>query len=143
LTAGLGRAILRINVIKGARPHGPAPASRPISFVFSRNPPTLKPFYTQVLGLTVISEDNFAIAFDLGAGAMLRLTNLPDHVAAPHTAFGFAVDDIRATIATLRAKGVALPFTRALARMAMACGKARRARRKWPGSPTPRAICSA
>jgi catechol 2,3-dioxygenase-like lactoylglutathione lyase family enzyme len=80
--------------------------SRPISFVFSRDPAALKPFYGEVLGLPFLSEDGFAIAYDLGAGDMLRLTNLPAHVPAPHTAFGWSVPDIAAAIADLRAKGV-------------------------------------
>ena len=81
--------------------------SRPISFVFSRDPVALKAFYGEVLGLPLIDEDGFAIAYDLGAGAMLRLTALPAHVPAPHTAFGWSVADIAAAIAGLRAKGVA------------------------------------
>jgi len=83
------------------------PSARPIGFVFSADPQTLKPFYADVLGLPLISEDGFAIAFDLGQGAMLRLTNLPSHKPEPHTAFGWTVSDIRATIAALKAKGVA------------------------------------
>ena len=86
----------------------PLPATaRPISFVFSRDPAALKAFYGEVLGLPLIGEDGFAIAYDLGDGAMLRLTALPTHVPAPHTAFGWSVADIAATIAALRAKGVA------------------------------------
>jgi catechol 2,3-dioxygenase-like lactoylglutathione lyase family enzyme len=80
--------------------------SRPISFVFSVNPGALKPFYADVLGLPLIGEDGFAASFDLGAGAMLRLTAKPSHNPAPHTAFGWSVEDIAATIAALKAKGV-------------------------------------
>ncbi|MDE1917209.1 MAG: VOC family protein [Sphingomonadales bacterium] len=86
----------------------PMPAeSRPISFVLSRDPAALKPFYGDVLGLSLIGEDGFAIAYDLGDGAMLRLTALPSHQPAPHTAFGWSVPDIAAAVADLRAKGVA------------------------------------
>ncbi len=81
--------------------------SRPIAFVFSRDPAALKPFYRDVLGLPLIGEDGFAVAFDLGGGAMLRLTALPSHVPTPHTAFGWSVPDIAAAVADVRAKGVA------------------------------------
>ncbi|WP_206242337.1 VOC family protein [Novosphingobium terrae] len=83
------------------------PSAHPIGFVFSTNPQALKSFYADVLGLPLTGEDDFAIAFDLGQGAMLRLTNLPSHKPEPHTAFGWSVADIRATILALKAKGVA------------------------------------
>jgi len=38
--------------------------------------------------------------------AMVRLTDLPDHVPGAHTVLGWAVDDIRATVAELVGKGV-------------------------------------
>lgn len=84
--------------------------SRPIAFVFSRDPAALKHFYGDVLGLRLISEDGFAIAYDLGEGSMLRLTALPTHQPTPHTAFGWSVPDIGATVATLRGRGVAFKF---------------------------------
>lgn len=80
--------------------------AHPIAFVFSANPAASKSFYSDVLGLPPISEDDFAVAFDLGAGSMLRLTAKPTHVPAPHTAFGWSVADIAATVAALKAQGV-------------------------------------
>jgi predicted enzyme related to lactoylglutathione lyase len=82
------------------------PESRPIAFVFSKEPAALIPFYRDVLGLPLLGEDGFAVTFDLGGGAMLRLTALPGHAPAPHTAFGWSLADITATVIRLRAGGV-------------------------------------
>ena len=55
--------------------------------------------------LAVNSEDTFTTACDC-SGMVLRLTTVKDHAAHPHTVIGWAVDDIRAATAELRAKGV-------------------------------------
>jgi len=83
-----------------------SPEARPIAFVFTKDRALSKPFYTSVLGLEFLGEDDFAMGFDLGEGAILRLTDMPSHQPAPHTVLGWRVSDIVATMAGLRAKGV-------------------------------------
>lgn len=76
-----------------------------IGFVLTRDRDRAKAFYSDVLGLAVKSEDAFATVYDCN-GMVLRLTTVEDHVAHPHTVIGWAVNDIRAATAALRAKGV-------------------------------------
>lgn len=77
-----------------------------IAFVFTADRGRSKPFYADVLGLPLISEDPFATTFDLGGGTTLRLTDISDHKPSPHTVLGWKVPDIRASIAHLRGRGV-------------------------------------
>lgn len=46
------------------------------------------------------------MTFDLGGGAAMRLTDLPDHKAQSHTVLGWNVPDIHAAAGALKAKGV-------------------------------------
>ena len=78
----------------------------PVSFVLTANRATAKPFYAGALGLRMLAEDDFAVTFALGSGATMRLTDLPDHKALGHTVLGWAVPDIGAAVAELRARGV-------------------------------------
>jgi catechol 2,3-dioxygenase-like lactoylglutathione lyase family enzyme len=78
----------------------------PVAFVFTADRAKSQPFYEQVLGLPVLAEDPFAVTFDLGGGATLRLTDIAGHQPSPHTVLGWRVDDIGGTVARLRENGV-------------------------------------
>lgn len=80
--------------------------ARPVSFILTADRLRAKPFYAGVLGLKILAEDPFAVTFDLGGGATMRLTDLPDHKAAGHTVLGWTVADIGAAAADLKARGV-------------------------------------
>jgi predicted enzyme related to lactoylglutathione lyase len=72
--------------------------------------PTLKPaeakvFYQDVLGLTLLSEDNYALEFDSN-GVLLRVITVPDLKPHAFTSLGWNVHDIAATIHKLNGKGV-------------------------------------
>ena len=84
-----------------------APRATPVSFVLATDIDRSRGFYADVLGLPVLGEDDFAVTFDLGGGARLRLTPLPGHKAGAHTVLGWAVRDICAAMAELAARGVA------------------------------------
>ena len=62
-------------------------------------------FYRDVLGLTLRTKSDGALVFDVG-GSDLRVAPVPSTTRAEHTVMGFAVDDVAATIASLRARGV-------------------------------------
>lgn len=81
-------------------------AATPVSFILTADRIRAKPFYAGVLGLRILSEDDFAVTFDLGGGATARLTDLPDHRALPHTVLGWKVPDIRGAVRELRDRGV-------------------------------------
>ena len=81
-------------------------AAAPVTFILTADRARTKPFYADVLGLTLIAEEDFGVVFDLGGGTTLRLTDIKDHTPGPHTVLGWEVPDIRAAMADLRAKGV-------------------------------------
>jgi predicted enzyme related to lactoylglutathione lyase len=78
----------------------------PIAFILTADRMRAKPFYAGALGLPITAEDDFAVTLGLGGGVTIRLTDLPGHKAAEHTVLGWAVPDIRAAVAELKAKGV-------------------------------------
>ncbi len=80
--------------------------AKPVSFILTASRTRAKPFYAGALGLPILSEDDFAVTLDLGAGMTIRLTDLPGHKAADHTVLGWGVPDIQAAVAELKAKGV-------------------------------------
>lgn len=80
-------------------------SAKAIAFVLTRNRALTQPFYTDVLGLTLMSQDDYAAVYDLN-GITLRLTTVEDHTSTPHTVLGWAVSDIHATARDLAAKGV-------------------------------------
>jgi catechol 2,3-dioxygenase-like lactoylglutathione lyase family enzyme len=65
-----------------------------------------RPFYEGVLGLRVLSQDNFALALDAN-GIMLRVTNVPPSFKPqPFTILGWQVPDIAKSVSELKQKGV-------------------------------------
>lgn len=84
---------------------GPLSTAKAIAFVLTRDRALTKPFYADILGLRLLSEDDFAVVFDLN-GIMLRLTTVAEHVAYPHSVLGWQVPDIVATSRAFQAKGV-------------------------------------
>lgn len=65
-----------------------------------------RPFYEGVLGLRVLSQDNFALALDAN-GIMLRVTNVPSGFKPqPFTILGWQVPDIAKFVLDLKEKGV-------------------------------------
>jgi len=62
-------------------------------------------FYSRVLGLSVEETNDFACVLRSG-GTMLRVTKVDSFTPHPFTVLGWAVDDLAATMASLRATGV-------------------------------------
>lgn len=78
-----------------------------IAFVGTRDPEDAKRFYRDVLGLRLVSEDQFALVFDAN-GTMLRVTIVQDVSSVKYTVLGWRVPDIVAAISYLRSAGVKL-----------------------------------
>ena len=76
-----------------------------VAFVATADPSRAKAFYRDVLGLLLISQDEYALVFD-AHGTMLRVAIMSEIVLAPYTVLGWRVDDIDATVRGLAAKGV-------------------------------------
>lgn len=79
--------------------------SKVICFVATQNPASAREFYSNMLGLTLISDDSFAIVFDAN-GTMLRVQKVEKLDPAKHTVLGWEVADIQAKVAELAKKGV-------------------------------------
>jgi catechol 2,3-dioxygenase-like lactoylglutathione lyase family enzyme len=76
-----------------------------ICFAATKNPEAAKRFYEEVLGLPLIEDSPFALAFDAN-GTMLRIQKVQEHTPVRHTTLGWKVRDIRAHIDALVCKGV-------------------------------------
>lgn len=76
-----------------------------VTFILTRDRAKAKAFYSEVLDLKQTGEDSFAVSYDLN-GTPLRLTDVADHVPGAHTVLGWNVEDISATAAELKARGV-------------------------------------
>jgi catechol 2,3-dioxygenase-like lactoylglutathione lyase family enzyme len=84
----------------------PLASASPVALVITRDRKLAEPFYEKVLGLTRLPGDDFAAVYAL-AGAKLRLTEVPGHVASAHPVLGWEVPDIEASVDALAANGVA------------------------------------
>src|SRR5258707_1473258 len=76
-----------------------------VAFVATSDPSRAKAFYRDVLGLLLMSEDEYALVFD-AHGTMLRVAIAGEIVLAPYTVLGWQVEDIDATVRGLAAKDV-------------------------------------
>ena|ERR1700754_592026 len=79
--------------------------SKIISFVATQNAARAMEFYAGTLGLTLISDDPFALVFDAN-GTMLRVQKVHELVPAKHTVLGWEVADISAKTKELMKQGV-------------------------------------
>ena len=77
----------------------------PILFLATVNPERSRQFFEHVLGLEFVSDEPPALVFRVGA-SMLRVQKVQQVHAAPYTALGWAVTDIRDSIRRLRNAGV-------------------------------------
>ena len=78
-----------------------------MSFVGVSDADRARVFYRDTLGLSLISEDGFALAFDVG-GIMLRVTPVHEVRPQPHTVLGWQVKVATATARALAKAGVQL-----------------------------------
>ena len=79
--------------------------SKIISFVATKNPGVAREFYEKTLGLSLVSDDPFALVFNV-RGTMLRVAKVQELTPAKHAVLGWDVQDIRATIQELTKRGV-------------------------------------
>jgi catechol 2,3-dioxygenase-like lactoylglutathione lyase family enzyme len=75
------------------------------SFVPTVRPKEAKSFYQDILGLKLLSEDDFALEFDIN-GSLLRVTTVQNLTPQPFTILGWNVDDIVSVIRQLNNKNI-------------------------------------
>lgn len=78
---------------------------RIITFLPITDAANAKNFYENILGLNMISEDEYALEFERN-GTCLRLTIVPQLTPQPFTVLGFQIDQIESQIKSLSSKGV-------------------------------------
>lgn len=83
----------------------PLGTSKIATFIATRDRAKAKAFYQDTLGLSFVSEDQFATVFDIG-GIRLRVTPVKEIALAPYTVLGWDVADIAKTVAALSKAGV-------------------------------------
>jgi len=76
------------------------------AFVATANAEKAREFYQNTLGLTLVSDEEYAIVFDAN-GTTLRIQKAGKFTPHPFTSLGWHVPDIEAAMAELKAKGVA------------------------------------
>jgi catechol 2,3-dioxygenase-like lactoylglutathione lyase family enzyme len=77
----------------------------PVLFLATANAEKSRAFYERVLGLAFVADEPPALVFRVG-DRMLRIQKVERVHAAPYTALGWAVPDIRQTVRDLCAAGV-------------------------------------
>ena len=75
------------------------------AFVPIVKPNEAKLFYKDILGLKLLSEDQFALEFDAN-GTLLRVTIVQELKPHPFTILGWNVDDIVSVIKQLNSKNI-------------------------------------
>lgn len=75
------------------------------AFVPTVKPNESKTFYRDILGLELLSEDNYALEFNAN-GTLLRVIIVQDLTPQKFTVLGWNVSDISSEIKTLNMKGI-------------------------------------
>jgi catechol 2,3-dioxygenase-like lactoylglutathione lyase family enzyme len=75
------------------------------AFVPTMHPDKARSFYKDILGLRLLSEDNYALEFNAN-GTLLRVTIVQEFKPYPFTVLGWNVDNISSSIKLLNGKGI-------------------------------------
>lgn len=75
------------------------------AFIPTARPVEAKAFYKDILGLTLLSEDNYALEFNAN-GTLLRVIIVPELTTQLFTVLGWNVENISSVIKSLNTKGV-------------------------------------
>jgi len=83
----------------------PLSAANLCGFVATRDRVRAKAFYQDVLGLKLVSDDQFAIVFEMN-GNQLRVTPVREYTPVPFTVLGWEVHNIDVVVERLTKAGV-------------------------------------
>jgi catechol 2,3-dioxygenase-like lactoylglutathione lyase family enzyme len=76
-----------------------------VAFIATADAGRAKKFYTDVLGLLLVREDDHALVYE-AEGTTLRIQKVRDFTPQPFTALGWEVRDIETTMRALGLNGV-------------------------------------
>lgn len=82
-----------------------ADLKKPVSFIATAHSADSRHFYESVLGLQCLSDDPFALVFDLGV-TTLRIQKVESIPETNHTVLGWEVTNIKKSVSELTSKGV-------------------------------------
>lgn len=78
----------------------------PISvFIATAKPEESKAFYQDVMGLTLVDDNPFALVFNL-SGAELRISKVPSFAPQPFTVLDWQVGNLEKSMSNLAGKGI-------------------------------------
>ncbi len=77
----------------------------PVCFLATENASGSREFFGRKLGLTFVSEDEFALVFRLH-GSMLRIQKVEHVEPRPYTVLGWSVADLRQEVSDFAQRGV-------------------------------------
>ena len=80
--------------------------NQPILFLATADPIRSRSFYEEVLGLTFVADEPWALVFDVG-GTALRIQKVEELSEVRYTVLGWAVEDIRQAMIELVERDVA------------------------------------
>lgn len=83
-------------------------SATPVVSLYVGNRERALAFYRDTLGVALRGSDDFGDRVD-STGALLRMTVVPGHEAAPRSALGWNVDDTVFAMESLRDRGVGRP----------------------------------
>ncbi len=75
-----------------------------VAFAATTDGARARAFYEGVLGLRFVSDDNFAVVYDIN-GTELRLQKVPQLTPQPHTVLGWSVSGIDKFVRDIAARG--------------------------------------
>jgi catechol 2,3-dioxygenase-like lactoylglutathione lyase family enzyme len=76
-----------------------------VAFVSTTNAARARAFYVDLLGLSAVHEDDFALVLDAN-GTTIRVSKVKELAPQPFTVLGWSVSDVAAMAKALVAKGV-------------------------------------
>jgi catechol 2,3-dioxygenase-like lactoylglutathione lyase family enzyme len=76
-----------------------------VAFIPTTDAAKARSFYEGIVGLHVISEDQFALVLDAN-GTMLRVTHVHNFKPQPFTVLGWEVADIDESVSLLKERGI-------------------------------------
>jgi catechol 2,3-dioxygenase-like lactoylglutathione lyase family enzyme len=79
--------------------------ARPVAFVAITDGDAARAFYSGLLGLSVVSDDGFALMLD-NKGTPLRLPKMEAFTPQPFTVLGWEVDNVTAAVDRLVEAGI-------------------------------------
>ena len=82
-----------------------ATLSKIVGFLTTTKPDEARKFFGETLGFRFVADDDFALVFDAN-GTTIRVAKARAFTPAQGTVLGWEVDDIRAAVRELAARGV-------------------------------------